>query len=94
MNPEKMLNLVQTALLQIDEEVARHMRGDETIATLEQLRRCRETLHSMEKSLHSGKLPPRNERPSGMGRMIVDSWPIGAELGTLLLQIEQAYMRL
>lgn len=85
---------IQTALIQIDEEVARHMRGEETIGTLEQLRHCRETLRSMEKSLHSGKLPPRNERPSGMGRMIVDAWPIGTELGTLLLRIEQAYIRL
>lgn len=47
----------------------------------------------MKRQLTTGMLPPRSERYTGMGRMIVDSWPWDVELGEVILQAEHAYRR-
>lgn len=94
MSREKVLEMVRTALHQVNAEIDRHQRGQGTVGTPEQLGQCRRTLEAMEKRVDSGSLPPKAERHSGMGRMVVDSWPLGSALGGLILEAEQAYMRL
>jgi hypothetical protein len=85
---------IRDALRAVDEEMARHRQIRGRVGTEEQLVQCRRTLETMLTGLESAPLPPRSQRPTGMARMIVDSWPLDSALATLLLEVEQAYLRL
>jgi hypothetical protein len=58
-----------------------------------QMEECRRHLDIMLQQIESGNLPPQEDRESGMGHMIADSWP-ASRLGEALSQAEQAYRRL
>jgi hypothetical protein len=58
------------------------------------LAKCLGRMRKIDEELTSGPLPAKTDRKSGMGRMIVDCWPMDFELGDRLLGIEQAYVKL
>lgn len=91
---DKVLLLVQQAQQELNEEFARHQNGVATVGTLFQLQQVQDTLGCIEQFVRNNKLPPTSERSTGMGRMIVDSWPDNSELGNILLIVEQAYRKL
>jgi len=62
--------------------------------TRSQLGTCRAHLETMLEQLRSGKLPPKESRVGGMGRMIADSWPFNEKLGDFLSEAEIAYSKL
>lgn len=86
--------LIERALQALREESARHEYGHGQVSDPDQLRDFEVHLQSILRELQSGKLPPRNERRFGMGQVIIDQWPIDAELGDALLRAEQAYRQL
>jgi hypothetical protein len=57
----------------------------------EQLDECIETLRGYLASLDRDALPPRRERPEGLGRMVMDSWPFDLPLANAVLQAERAW---
>lgn len=90
---ERALEAVEQAMSALNEEMARHERGEGRVGNIHQLRGVREQLEVMHRQL-SGNLPPREHRVWGAGRMIVDEWPLNSELGNLVLRAEQAYRNL
>ena len=52
---------------------------------------CRETLRGYLAALEVGELPPRRERPEGLGRLVLDSWPYDLPLARAVLQAERAW---
>jgi hypothetical protein len=91
-NQTKALELTKKALDLLLAERQRHLEGNPTVGVLTQLESCRNQLEKMLIQL-SNKLPPPNERLSGMGHMVGDSWPINNPLGIAFLEAEQAYKK-
>jgi hypothetical protein len=54
--------------------------------------KCLERMRKIDEELTNGSLPAKADRKSGMGRMIVDCWPMDFELGDKLISAEQAYV--
>jgi len=52
---------------------------------------CRETLRRYLAALEVGELPPRRQRPEGLGRLVLDSWPYDLPLARAVLQAERAW---
>lgn len=57
----------------------------------EELDTCTETLRGYLASLDRGELPPRRQRPEGLGRLVLDSWPYDVPLANAVLQAERAW---
>ena len=92
---EKALELIKTAVIEIDQELARCRSGSGAMATLEdQLALAREELLKMETAISNGSLPPREERDRFLGHMIVDSWPINSSPRGVVLSALGAFERL
>jgi hypothetical protein len=51
-------------------------------------------LKKMATNIETGDLPPKTERKSGMGRGVVDGWPLAHPLGEKIIIAEQAYLGL
>lgn len=60
----------------------------------ETLESFRNELEKIFAEIQSGILPPRNQRKRGMGRVIVDSWPINSPLGCKIISAEHSYLAL
>jgi hypothetical protein len=56
------------------------------------LAKCLERMRKIDEEFTNGSLPAKTDRKSGMGRMIVDCWPMDFELGDRLISVEQAYV--
>jgi hypothetical protein len=89
-----METILRIAFIEIDEEIERHRTGQGTVGTPQQLECCKAELASIQAAIRRGVLPPKVARTSGMGRMIVDSWPLDSNLGNILLEVEHEYQRL
>jgi hypothetical protein len=57
----------------------------------EQLDTCLSTLREYLAALEGGALPPRRQRPEGLGRLVLDSWPYDVPLANAVLQAERAW---
>jgi len=90
---DKVKSLAWYALGEIDKEIAkRYQSGDNRIPTIYQLVLCKERVEEMISSLESGD--KKNNDKSGMGRMIMDSWPFQNSLGEILVSLESNYNQL
>jgi hypothetical protein len=56
------------------------------------LAKCLERMRKIDEEFTNRSLPAKTDRKSGMGRMIVDCWPMDFELGDRLISVEQAYV--
>lgn len=52
----------------------------------------RAELAKMLSSIDDQSLPERRFRHAGLGRIATDSWPLGAEATTAVIEAEQAYL--
>ncbi len=57
----------------------------------EQLETCIRTLREYLAALDHGALPPRRQRPEGLGRLVLDCWPYDIPLANAVLQAERAW---
>lgn len=62
-----------------------------SVSSAPQLSKFKETLSIILTIIKSDNLPPKNERVIGISRVIVDQWPCDLELGSILIDAEQAY---
>ncbi len=53
-----------------------------------------ERIRQMRESAASGKIPPKEQRHRNLTRIIVDQWPLGHALGTLISELEDEYVHL
>ena len=88
------LTLTTRAIEAVDEELNAHKSGRGRVGNLRQLAAFRDNLKTMKHQIESGNVPPRDERLMGMGRIIADSWPYDNELGKLILEAEQQYLKM
>jgi hypothetical protein len=88
------LRLISAARSAAEEELSRHRAGRRTVGSLAQLQLICESLADMERDVEHSTVPPASARDRGMGRMIVDGWPLSSSLGSLVLCAEQAFLRL
>ncbi len=85
---EKAIAICNQALRELTEEMDK---VEGTVDDRNQLFHFKMFLERIIRQLESNRLPNRNEREFGMGRAIVDSWPLDSKLGNLLCSAEQAY---
>ena len=88
------LALIRAARTAAEEELIRHREGKGTVGSLRQLEAVCEKLITMEQLVNEKAFPPIAERDQGMGRMVVDSWPMESSLGELVLKAEQECLKL
>lgn len=79
--------LIRSALAEVEAE----RRAPRYRLSPEELDRCVETLQGYLAALDRGELPPRRQRPEGLGRMVMDSWPFDLPLANAVLQAERAW---
>lgn len=79
--------LVVTALAQVERELTRPTCN----LVPDQLCTCRDSLRGYLAALDANALPPKRERPEGLCRLILDSWPFDLPLGNAILQAERAF---
>jgi len=79
--------LIKAALAEVEAE----RRAPRYRLCPEQLERCVETLQGYLAALERDELPPRRQRPEGLGRMVMDSWPFEVPLANAVLQAERAW---
>lgn len=85
---DKAIAICSQAFHELTDELAK---GQEMNANQNQLLPFRLHLEKIYLQLKSDQLPSKNNREFGMGRAIVDSWPLDSKLGNLLCSAEQAY---
>lgn len=88
---ERAMAICKQALRELTVELSLQEKNQGMIADREQLVRFERYLERILCQLESNRLPPKNTREFGMGRAIVDSWPLDSKLGSLLCSAEQAY---
>ena len=79
--------LIQAALSEVEAE----RRTPRYRLQPEDLDCCIETLRGYLSTLERGELPPRRQRPEGLGRMVMDHWPFDVPLANVVLQAERAW---
>lgn len=89
---ERVLSVVNAALVAVDAELERHSKGAGRVGEPAQLQAMRHHLEVVRRQLLSGNLPPPENRLRGLGRTITDSWPLDSETGTLIMAAEDAYL--
>ncbi len=56
-----------------------------------QLGTCRDTLRAYLAAVETGTLPPKRERPEGLGKLVLDAWPFEAAVAGAVLAAERAF---
>lgn len=79
---------IERALAGVQHELASHALGTGTVSTPDQLKRVERELVQM---LEEAKLGQYKSDRSGLGRMVVDSWPLGHELTERVCAAVDAY---
>ena len=87
----KAIALAREGLAALSVEFDRHKEGRGTVGDPGQFRSFESHLQEILAQLESGHIPPRNMRKLGMGKAIVDCWPLDSKLGNLLCAAENAY---
>lgn len=89
MNPrlDRARTLIEAALREVEGELA------DPGCTLckVQLATCRETLRGYLTAVEAGALPPRRDRPEGLGKLVIDAWPFEARVSSAVLAAERAF---
>lgn len=91
---EKAITLTREGLKKLRLEIERHEKGAGTVGETSQLYAFQLYLEDILLQLESNHIPEKSMRKCGMGRAIVDSWPLESKLGNLLCSAEQAYRNL
>ncbi len=91
---KKVISFTQHALEELKEEMQRHELGNGKVSSPAQLKKMYNFFDEILKELESGKIPPKDMRNRGVGKVIIDSWPFDNPLGEILLNAEQAYLDL
>ena len=89
MNPrlDRARALLEIALREVEGELA----NPGCTLCRSQLGTCRDTLRGYLAALDAGPLPPRRDRPEGLGKLVMDAWPFDAPLSGAVLAAERAF---
>lgn len=87
------LAFIANALNAVEAEQEKHNAGRGSVSNGQQLELIRSKLLTMSTQISSGDVPPKEERIRGIGRMVTDSWPLNNELGEVLIEAEQRYLK-
>ena len=74
--------LVKQAVKELQLEIDRHVKGNGTVGDAAQLRSFTRHLEEILDALENDNITAKTMRKLGMGRAIVDSWPLDSKLGT------------
>lgn len=89
MNPrlDRARTLLEAALREVDGELA----NPGCSLCKVQLATCRDTLRRYLAEVEAGTLPPRRDRPEGLGKLVIDAWPFDAPISSAVLAAERAF---
>lgn len=77
------------------EEIKKQQGFDETSRPSGISNQCLEAMsraiENLRESIKQGKLPPKESRHQALSRMVIDSWPLGTELGKEISVLEDLY---
>lgn len=93
MTKEKALSLISNAQKELKtflDGVAPQFEG----MTPQQLSKCQLQLETMKQHIEKEIFVDPTHWAEGMGKMIVDSWPLGTQIGQALIAAEDAYLRI
>lgn len=88
---EKAQANIHVALREVEHALANPRHLPEGITEI-QLRKCEKQLRSMLNDLETNTYTRKEYRETGMGRMIIDSWPLSSSIGEAILGAEMAYL--
>ena len=91
---QRAIGLARRALVELEQEIAKHECSAGTVSTPAELATFRKHLGKILEQLKRDQIPPPTQREFGMGHAIADSWPLNSSLGDLLISAEQAYREL
>ena len=91
---KKVISFTRQALKELREEMQRHELGNGKVSSPAQLKKMYKFFDEILTELESGEIPPKEMRNRGVGKVIIDSWPFDSLLGEILLNAEQAYLKL
>jgi hypothetical protein len=91
---DRAIAIAKKALDELKLEIDRHAKGAGTVGDTGQLLHCQRFIEEILHQMESNQVPTKGMRDSGMGHMIVDSWPLSTQLGSLLCAAEQAYLEI
>ena len=83
------ISMAKIALTQIDREINEH--NQEKYLGIENVKK---KLLQILEELEENNIPDKSIRISGLGRMVIDTWPLNSELAELVVKTEQAYLSL
>ncbi|MGX9239600.1 hypothetical protein [Pantoea ananatis] len=81
---QKAVDELEKTILTKDEKVL-------SVSSINQLSKFKESFLTVLRLIQSDNIPPRNERFLGIARVIVEQWPFNLELGSIIIDAEQAY---
>ena len=90
-NNNKAIALAREGIAALAVELDLQKEGRGSVGDPDQLRSFQSHLKEILAQLESDHIPPRNMRRLGMGKAIVDCWPLDSKLGLLLCSVENAY---
>jgi hypothetical protein len=85
------LDRARTLLVAALREVEAELEAPRSGLCPKQLGACRETLRGYLAQVEAGTLPPRRERPEGLGKLVLDGWPFEAAVSGAVLAAERAF---
>ncbi|MBW1212753.1 hypothetical protein KYI92_00045 [Pantoea allii] len=81
---QKAIDELEKAILTKDKKVL-------SVSSINQLSKFKESFITVLSLIQSDNIPPKNERVLGIARVIADQWPFNLELGSIIIDAEQAY---
>ncbi len=87
----KAMQVIETALAGVRDELAKHQTGSGTVSTPDQLRHFEVVLEGMLEDLRQDRF---DDERIGLGHAVVDSWPLDHDLTNRICAAVQAYKKL
>jgi hypothetical protein len=91
---DRLVEMIGEALLEIQQEIEKAKKGEESLDGIQQLMFIKAKLEEMRQILGREDWHSYPKTKPGIARLVVDTWPIRNPLGDMLCQIEYEYLRL
>lgn len=88
---QKVILIINKVIAKLESAIAINEEAVMSVSSVAQLSRFKNVFKNVLNIIHSGSLPPKQERHLGMANIIVDQWPDDLKLGCLIIDAEQSY---
>ena len=90
----RLLENLKEIQVQLEVELQKQKKGHLTVIRGNQGETILNQIRIMQQQIESSMIPSIEQRVRGMGKIVIDSWPMDSKLGSLILAAEQTYLTL